>query len=80
MLDVSGCLNFGFVRILTRWWQSGDEDEEGQKGGVASSIDGYFDTDIDWSTLEWLKASATRNAYMLILTEINRKRPNSPLS
>ncbi|CAE6360969.1 unnamed protein product [Rhizoctonia solani] len=34
---------------------SGDEDEEGQKGGVASTIDGYFDTDIDWSTLKWLK-------------------------
>ncbi|CAE6537965.1 unnamed protein product [Rhizoctonia solani] len=34
---------------------SGDDDEEGQKGGVASTIDGYFDTDIDWSTLRWLK-------------------------
>ncbi|KAF8607785.1 hypothetical protein BDV93DRAFT_279525 [Ceratobasidium sp. AG-I] len=34
---------------------SGDDEDEGQKGGVASSIDGYFDTNIDWSTLEWLK-------------------------
>ncbi|KAG8700511.1 Cytochrome b2, mitochondrial precursor, partial [Ceratobasidium sp. 394] len=34
----------------------GDDDEdEGQKGGVASTIDGYFDAGIDWSTLEWLK-------------------------
>ncbi|KAG8715750.1 Cytochrome b2, mitochondrial precursor [Ceratobasidium sp. 423] len=33
---------------------SGD-DEEDQKGGVASTIDGYFDTNIDWSTLKWLK-------------------------
>ncbi|GAB1519922.1 hypothetical protein RhiTH_002993 [Rhizoctonia solani] len=34
---------------------AGDDDEEGQKGGVASTIDGYFDADIDWSTLKWLK-------------------------
>ncbi|CAE6482604.1 unnamed protein product [Rhizoctonia solani] len=34
---------------------SGDDDDEGQKGGVASTIDGYFDTNIDWSTLKWLK-------------------------
>ncbi|KAG9126364.1 Cytochrome b2, mitochondrial precursor [Ceratobasidium sp. 392] len=32
-----------------------DDEEEGQKGGVASTIDGYFDAGIDWSTLEWLK-------------------------
>ncbi|CAE6488921.1 unnamed protein product [Rhizoctonia solani] len=34
---------------------SSDDDDEGQKGGVASTIDGYFDTNIDWSTLKWLK-------------------------
>ncbi|KDN51148.1 hypothetical protein RSAG8_00777, partial [Rhizoctonia solani AG-8 WAC10335] len=32
-----------------------DDDDEGQKGGVASTIDGYFDANIDWSTLKWLK-------------------------
>ncbi|QRV72946.1 FMN-dependent alpha-hydroxy acid dehydrogenase [Ceratobasidium sp. AG-Ba] len=32
-----------------------DDEEEGQKGGVASTIDGYFDAGIDWSTLKWLK-------------------------
>ncbi|CAE6491872.1 unnamed protein product [Rhizoctonia solani] len=34
---------------------SGDDDGDDQKGGVASTIDGYFDTNIDWSTLKWLK-------------------------
>lgn len=33
----------------------GDNEDEGQKGGVASTIDGYFDAGIDWSTLAWLK-------------------------
>ncbi|KAG8690691.1 Cytochrome b2, mitochondrial precursor [Ceratobasidium sp. 423] len=34
---------------------SGDDNDEGQKGGIANTVDGYFDTNIDWSTLKWLK-------------------------
>lgn len=82
MLDVSLPLSQYPAHTITAHHQSGDDDDEGQKGGVASSIDGYFDTNIDWSTLEWLKA---RVHIALVLftptsTEPNRKQPSFPLS